>query len=77
MGGVAVGICAHNEEETIGPLLDRIFAEDVDVTQVIVVAAGDDRTVDIVEEKQEEYGDIVLVEEEGRGGQSAAQNKIL
>ncbi|MFB6294163.1 MAG: glycosyltransferase family 2 protein, partial [Candidatus Nanohaloarchaea archaeon] len=34
-------------------------------------------TVDIVQQKQEEYGGIELVEEGGREGQSAAQNKIL
>lgn len=74
---VSIGICAHNEEETIGTLLDQVMAEPLMVEEVIVVVSGYDRTADIVREKNAEHDDIVLIEEEERGGQSAAQNKIL
>jgi glycosyltransferase involved in cell wall biosynthesis len=76
-GSASVGICAHNEEETIGELLEQIFSEDVAISQVIVVAAGDDDTVSIVREKQDIYPEIEVVAEGERRGQSAAQNEIL
>ncbi|MFB6294164.1 MAG: glycosyltransferase family 2 protein, partial [Candidatus Nanohaloarchaea archaeon] len=74
---VSVGICAHNEEETIGLLLDAISAEQIDVDQVIVVAAGDDGTADIVADRADDHPEIKLVREDERRGQSAAQNEIL
>jgi len=74
---VSVGICAHNEAETIGRLLDQVLEADVPVTQVIVVVAGDDATADIVERFQEHDDRIELIQENERRGQSAAQNEIL
>lgn len=73
----SAGICAHNEEDTIGELIDQIFAEDVPLDQVIVVVAGNDDTDQIVEEKGEAHPEIELVREEKRRGQSAAQNEIF
>lgn len=75
----SVGICAHNEEETIGRLLDQIREEDVPIKQIIVVIAGDDRTEEIVKEKKDSYPKpkIEIVREEARRGQSAAQNEIF
>lgn len=74
---VSVGICSHNEEETIGELLDQILAEEVPLKQVIVVVAGDDRTDEIVKKKMNENPEIELVREKERRGQSAAQNEIF
>lgn len=79
MNTASVGICAHNEEETIGQLLDQIMAEDVPIRQIIVVVAGEDRTEEKVEGKKDSDPDveIEIVREESRRGQSAAQNEIL
>ncbi len=75
---VSVGICAHNEEETIGTLLDQVVAADIPLAEVVVVAAGDDRTPDIVRDRAARTdADIILVEEDRREGQSAAQTRIL
>jgi len=77
MDSISVGICAHNEEETIGELLNQALNEDIPVEEIIVVTAGEDSTADIVKDKTEKYSDIILIEEETREGQSSAQNKIL
>lgn len=77
MATASVGICAHNEEETIGELLEQITDEDTPLEQIIVVVAGDDDTERIVKEKKESYPEIELVREKGRRGQSAAQNEIF
>lgn len=75
---VSIGICAHNEEATIGTLLDQVLNEEIPVAEVIVVVAGEDATADIVSDAAHEHDEIVLVEEEeAREGQIAAQNKIL
>lgn len=77
MKSASVGICAHNEEETIGELLEQITAEEVPIEQIIVVVAGDDKTDEIVKEKGNKDSRIVMVREGERKGQSAAQNEIL
>lgn len=74
---ISVGICAHNEEETIGKLIDQIFQEEISLEEVIVVIAGNDNTASIVQSKMDKYKEITLIEEETREGQSSAQNKIL
>lgn len=74
---ISIGICAHNEEETIGKLLEQVMAEDIPLKEVIVVVAGRDSTADIVAEKSETHEKIKLIYEEEREGQIAAQNKIL
>lgn len=73
----SVGICAHNEEETIGELLDQILAENIPLEEIIVVVAGNDDTDSIVEKKSKEHPKITLVREGKRRGQSAAQNEIF
>lgn len=74
---ISVGICAHNEEDTIGELLEQVAEEDIPVKQVIVVAAGDDRTAEIAARKSLENPEMEVVREEEREGQTAAQNRIL
>lgn len=77
MQTVSVGICAHNEEATIGRLLGQVLDADVPVEEVIVVVAGDDATADIVERFREHDDRVDVVREDERRGQSAAQNEIL
>lgn len=74
---VSIGICAHNEEDTIGKLLEQIIQEDIPLEEIIVVVAGEDDTADIVSEKAEKYQEIELVKEDEREGQIVAQNKII
>jgi len=76
-GSVSIGICAHNEQETIGQLLAQIIEEKIPVEEIIVVVAGEDNTADIVEERKQICEDIRLIKEKKREGQIAAQNKIL
>lgn len=73
----SVGICAHNEEETIGKLIDQIMEEQVPVRQVVVVVAGDDDTEEIVRTKMDFHEEVEIVLEGERRGQSAAQNEIF
>ncbi len=74
---VSAGICVHNEEATIGELIEQIQRENAKIDEILVVASGYDRTKDIVREKSDKYGNITLIEESERRGQSAAQNTIL
>lgn len=73
----SAGVCAHNEEETIGQLVDQILSAEVPIEQLIVVVAGDDRTEEIVREKMSSNPEIEIVVEDERRGQSAAQNEIF
>jgi len=78
MFSVSVGICAHNEEKTIGKLLEQILAEKINLKEIIVVASGcTDNTVKIVEEMRRRNRKIKLVIENDRKGQAHAQNIIL
>lgn len=74
---ITAGITAHNEEETIGKVLDQILSASIPLKEVIAVVAGQDNTADIVRSKMEEDNRISLVKEDGREGQIEAQNKIL
>lgn len=77
MTKVSVGICAMNEEDTIGDLIEQIITEDLDLQEIVVVAGGTDSTLEIVERKEEKYEKIQLVKEKERQGQALAQNEIL
>lgn len=74
---ISVGICAHNEEDTIGKLINQILDEEVPLKEIIVVVAGNDSTSSIVESKQESSDKVDLIKEKEREGQIAAQNKII
>lgn len=74
---VSIGICAHNEEETIGTLLEQISREDIPIKEVIIAVAGKDNTASIAEEKKELFEKTNIIEEQRRQGQIFAQNKIL
>lgn len=74
---VSIGICAHNEEETIGKLLEQVADEQIPVKEVIVVVAGDDKTAEIASGKENLFNSLKIIEEEERRGQIVAQNKIM
>lgn len=74
---VSVGICAHNEQETLGKLLNQVLNENIPLEEIIVIVAGNDDSADIVADKEQESNKITLIQEDEREGQTAAQNKIL
>lgn len=74
---VSIGICAHNEEDTIGKLIDQVMREKIPIKEVIVVVAGDDSSAEIVDRKSDKYDRIDLIIEKERQGQIVAQNKII
>jgi biofilm PGA synthesis N-glycosyltransferase PgaC len=77
---IAIGVMAHNEEATVGRLLDSILAQSAldRISRVIVVASGcTDRTCDIVAEYERRDARIHLVSEPERGGKVAAINLFL
>lgn len=76
-GEITVGICAHNEEDTIGTLLDQVLNEDIPLAEIIVVTAGGDDTADIVAGRAARTDTVLLIREDERQGQTAAQNTIL
>jgi len=74
---ITIGICAHNEEDTIEKLIEQVFEEDIPIEEIIIVVAGEDNTANIVAEKSRKSDELILIKEEKREGQIAAQNKIL
>jgi cellulose synthase/poly-beta-1,6-N-acetylglucosamine synthase-like glycosyltransferase len=79
--GVTVGICAYNEEQNIGRLLEALLAQRTKVArmdEVLVVASGcSDRTPEIVEDLAARDMRIRLLVEERRRGKASAINQIL
>ncbi len=75
---VSIGICAHNEEDTIGKLVEQVVKEDIEeLEKIVIVTAGEDDTCKIVAEKAEDNSEIVHIHNEERRGQVRAQNQIL
>jgi biofilm PGA synthesis N-glycosyltransferase PgaC len=79
---ITVGICAHNEQENIGRLLDGLKGEELGagarLLEVIVVSSGStDGTDSIVRGRAESFKKISLITEPERTGKSNAQNVIL
>lgn len=74
---VDIGICAYNERDKLPRLLKQIKKEDIPIGKVIVVAGGDDGTIDAAKSFTGQFDDFCLVREQRREGQTAAQNKIL
>jgi glycosyltransferase involved in cell wall biosynthesis len=74
---VDIGICAYNERDRLPKLLKQIKKEDIPVGRVIVVAGGNDGTIETAESFTSQFDDFCLVKEQSREGQTAAQNKIL
>jgi poly-beta-1,6-N-acetyl-D-glucosamine synthase len=77
---VSVGICAYNEEQNIGYLLNNLLTEQNlnSDTEILVVCSGcTDSTPQVVEEFAEKDPRVRLILEEERVGKSSAINKIL
>jgi glycosyltransferase involved in cell wall biosynthesis len=67
---------AYNEAATIGELLDRIAALDLD-SQVIVIDDGStDGTAEVVEDRRSRNGGILLISQENRGKGAAVRAGI-
>jgi len=66
---VTIGIPAHNEEANIAKLLDNLIRQTVPdwakIQEILVVADGTDRTVEIVKDFQNEHAAISVINEEG------------
>ncbi|GAH51091.1 unnamed protein product, partial [marine sediment metagenome] len=80
MTEISIGICAYNEEQNIGKLLDNLLTEQElpQESEIIVVCSGcTDSTPEIVRKFSEKDGRVKLVIEEERRGKSSAVNKIL
>ena len=78
---VSVCIPAHNEESSIGQLIDSIFTQAGNQTlvdEVLVYCDGcTDKTVDIVSKKQIKEKRIKIIVSKKRSGLSAGQNTLL
>jgi len=77
----SVGVTAYNEEANIGKLLSALTnqeLESVEISEIIVVASGCcDRTVEIVQEHQQQDPRIQLIIQPERQGKTAAINLFL
>jgi cellulose synthase/poly-beta-1,6-N-acetylglucosamine synthase-like glycosyltransferase len=79
---LSVIVCAYNEENSIGPLLENLISQKVPPEivdrEIIVVASGcTDRTVDVVKKHMRGRTEIKLIEEKTRLGKASALNKAF
>jgi cellulose synthase/poly-beta-1,6-N-acetylglucosamine synthase-like glycosyltransferase len=77
---VSVGICAYNEEENIGALLENLLTQQSlpHNSEIIVVCSGcTDETPSIVEKFARRDKRVKLILEEERRGKAPALNRIL
>ncbi|CAN5610656.1 hypothetical protein BH09VER1_BH09VER1_21540 [soil metagenome] len=74
---IAAGVTTCNEENTIGPLMDRILAVPTVTSLTIVSSACRDRTEQIVKRFAERDQRVQLISEPVRRGKSAAVNTFL
>jgi biofilm PGA synthesis N-glycosyltransferase PgaC len=76
---IAIGISAHNEEENIGALLDRLARVDLGPElRIVVVASGcTDATVPTVQRAARRDPRIELIIDPERRGKAAAINQLL
>ncbi len=76
---ITIGVVAYEEEETIGEALQRIVEQiSGDAYEVLVVAGGRDRTLEIVKSFAREHPELIRVfEEKERRGKPAAVNTIV
>ena len=80
MTRISVGICAYNEQQNIGHLLNNLLTEQElqGDSEIIVVCSGcTDLTPQVVRQFAEKDNRIRLIIEEDRLGKSSAINKIL
>jgi len=78
---VSVGICAHNEEQNIGHLLDTLLNQKTEVAsigEIIVVSSGStDRTNEIVTRYSRKDKRVRLIPQQEREGKPSAINTWL
>jgi cellulose synthase/poly-beta-1,6-N-acetylglucosamine synthase-like glycosyltransferase len=77
---LTIGICAYNEEENIGNLLENIIKDQwlSENSEVYLVASGcTDATVKIAQKYAEQDKRIKIIEESIRQGKASAVNRIL
>jgi biofilm PGA synthesis N-glycosyltransferase PgaC len=76
-----IGICAYNEEKTVGRLLTFLLKEKfnkVQMDEIVVVASGcTDKTEEVVLEFCQKDKRVKLIVEKERRGKSPAVNKII
>lgn len=80
MTEISIGICAYNEEQNIGKLLENLLTEQElpQDSEIIVVCSGcTDLTPEIVRQFAEKDERVKLIIEEDRRGKASAVNKIL
>jgi biofilm PGA synthesis N-glycosyltransferase PgaC len=75
-------ICAYNEEQSIGPLLENLMCQrvppEIEDREIIVVTSGcTDKTVDVVKQHMAGNANIRLVEEAKRLGKASALNRAF
>lgn len=78
--GTTVGICAYNEENNIGKLLDNIIEEQnlPKGSEIVVVCSGcTDNTIDIVNQYARKDSRVRAYVENERKGKASAVNQIL
>jgi len=75
---VTIGLSSLNEERTIGPALDVLLEEMSTLNaELVVVAGGKDRTVDIAKNKLAERNRCCLIVDSAPRGKPAALNKLF
>mgnify|MGYP001626231650 CR=1 FL=1 len=79
---VSIGVCAYNEENNIGNLLNNLCRQFIPkpfiIREIIVVSSGStDRTDEIVQKIAEKDARVKLVSEEERKGKAHALNLFL
>lgn len=75
-----VGVTAHNEEQNIGPLLERLRSVEIEdaTVRIVVVASGcTDRTVPIAQEAARHDARVELMVDPERRGKAVAINQLL
>lgn len=79
---ISIGICAHNEAENIGNLLNNLLNQPLlphqELLEIIIVCSGcTDGTEDIVRNFQKKDSRIKMINQHQREGKAKAQNLIL
>lgn len=79
---VAVGVCAYNEEENIGDLLEAVINQGsrpgLNIKEIVTVASGcTDNTVSIIREHASRDPRVEVIVENKREGKAKALNQIL
>lgn len=76
---LTIGICAHNEEKTIGKMLENLLNQPFPCNyEILLVASGcTDRTTEVARRHIQQCKAIRLIEEKERKGKASALNVIL